>query len=164
MADAARGALDGVTILDLTRVWAGPLATRMLGDLRRERHQGGGHLGAWPEARFGGGCGGLGPLPEQRGRRKAMEPRGDVQQAQPQQAVGHVAARYAGREGQLFERLVSLADVVIENYTPRVMPQLGLGYERLREANPCDRLCVHAGIWLERAIARLRGSRDGART
>jgi crotonobetainyl-CoA:carnitine CoA-transferase CaiB-like acyl-CoA transferase len=41
------------------------------------------------------------------------------------------------REGvELLEQLVRKSDVVIENYTPRVMPQLGLGYERLKELNP----------------------------
>ncbi|WP_238428810.1 CaiB/BaiF CoA-transferase family protein [Frankia nepalensis] len=36
----------------------------------------------------------------------------------------------------LFERLASTADVVVENYTPRVMEQFGLGWDRLREVNP----------------------------
>jgi crotonobetainyl-CoA:carnitine CoA-transferase CaiB-like acyl-CoA transferase len=36
----------------------------------------------------------------------------------------------------VFERLVVTADVVIENYTPRVMEQFGLGWPRLREVNP----------------------------
>jgi crotonobetainyl-CoA:carnitine CoA-transferase CaiB-like acyl-CoA transferase len=35
-----------------------------------------------------------------------------------------------------FERLVAAADVVIENYSPRVMPNLGLGEDRLRACNP----------------------------
>jgi crotonobetainyl-CoA:carnitine CoA-transferase CaiB-like acyl-CoA transferase len=36
----------------------------------------------------------------------------------------------------VFERLVATADLVIENYTPRVMEQFGLGWERLHEVNP----------------------------
>ena len=36
----------------------------------------------------------------------------------------------------MFERLLRTADVVIENYTPRVMEQFGLGWERLHEINP----------------------------
>jgi crotonobetainyl-CoA:carnitine CoA-transferase CaiB-like acyl-CoA transferase len=36
----------------------------------------------------------------------------------------------------VFERLVGTADMVIENYTPRVMEQFGLGWERLHEVNP----------------------------
>jgi crotonobetainyl-CoA:carnitine CoA-transferase CaiB-like acyl-CoA transferase len=37
---------------------------------------------------------------------------------------------------ELFERLVVTADVVIENMTPRVMEQFGLGWDRLHELNP----------------------------
>ena len=36
----------------------------------------------------------------------------------------------------VFERLVETADVLIENYTPRVMDQFGLGWQRLHELNP----------------------------
>jgi crotonobetainyl-CoA:carnitine CoA-transferase CaiB-like acyl-CoA transferase len=35
-----------------------------------------------------------------------------------------------------FERLAATADVLVENYTPRVMEQFGLGWERLHEVNP----------------------------
>lgn len=37
---------------------------------------------------------------------------------------------------RLFERLATHADLVVENYTPRVMDQFGLGWERLHELNP----------------------------
>lgn len=37
---------------------------------------------------------------------------------------------------EVFERLVRSADVLLENYTPRVMDQFGLGWERLHEVNP----------------------------
>ncbi|MEX2031251.1 MAG: CoA transferase, partial [Dehalococcoidia bacterium] len=40
----------------------------------------------------------------------------------------------AGREA--FHLLVANADVVIENFSARAMPSLGLGYEALRDANP----------------------------
>jgi crotonobetainyl-CoA:carnitine CoA-transferase CaiB-like acyl-CoA transferase len=36
----------------------------------------------------------------------------------------------------LFKRLVEKSDIVCENYSPRVMPQLGLAWETLREINP----------------------------
>ena len=39
----------------------------------------------------------------------------------------------AGRE--LFLRLAAVCDVVVENYTPRVMAGFGLAYEQLREVN-----------------------------
>jgi crotonobetainyl-CoA:carnitine CoA-transferase CaiB-like acyl-CoA transferase len=35
-----------------------------------------------------------------------------------------------------FERLATTADVLIENFTPRVMEQFGLGWERLHAVNP----------------------------
>jgi crotonobetainyl-CoA:carnitine CoA-transferase CaiB-like acyl-CoA transferase len=37
---------------------------------------------------------------------------------------------------RLFLELVKRSDAVVQNYSPRVMPQLGLSYERLREVNP----------------------------
>jgi crotonobetainyl-CoA:carnitine CoA-transferase CaiB-like acyl-CoA transferase len=37
---------------------------------------------------------------------------------------------------ELFERLVRTADALVENYTPRVMEQFGLGWDRLHEINP----------------------------
>jgi crotonobetainyl-CoA:carnitine CoA-transferase CaiB-like acyl-CoA transferase len=36
----------------------------------------------------------------------------------------------------VFERLVATADLLVENYTPRVMDQFGLGWDRLHEVNP----------------------------
>jgi crotonobetainyl-CoA:carnitine CoA-transferase CaiB-like acyl-CoA transferase len=36
----------------------------------------------------------------------------------------------------LFERLLPTADALLENYTPRVMDQFGLGWDRVHEVNP----------------------------
>jgi len=37
---------------------------------------------------------------------------------------------------EIFKRLVELSDVVVENYTPRVMDNFGLAYVALRDINP----------------------------
>ena len=37
---------------------------------------------------------------------------------------------------ELAEQLVEWADIVVENYTPRVMPKFGLGWDRVHELNP----------------------------
>jgi crotonobetainyl-CoA:carnitine CoA-transferase CaiB-like acyl-CoA transferase len=37
---------------------------------------------------------------------------------------------------EMFERLLATADVLVENYTPRVMEQFGLGWDRVHEVNP----------------------------
>ncbi len=37
---------------------------------------------------------------------------------------------------EVFERLAGTADVLVENYTPRVMDQFGLGWDRLHGINP----------------------------
>jgi len=48
-----------------------------------------------------------------------------------------VALDLASEEGRTaFQALVKVADVVVENYRPGVMDQLGLGYDTLREINP----------------------------
>ncbi len=38
---------------------------------------------------------------------------------------------------EILKRLVKDADVLIENFSPRLMPGLGLSYETLKEINPC---------------------------
>src|SRR5262249_3776748 len=43
-------------------------------------------------------------------------------------------ARPAGAD--LFKRLVATADIVVENYSPRVLDHFGLGWDDLRAANP----------------------------
>ena len=40
------------------------------------------------------------------------------------------------RGKELYLRLVEQTDIVLENFSPRVMPSLGLGWEQLREVNP----------------------------
>ncbi len=127
--------LDGLRIIDLTRVWAGPLATRVLADLGADV--------VMVEAPWTRG----GPTIDQASVLATAyypdnEP-GDEHWNRigfiNKYAVGKrsVALDLSGPEGQgALAELLSNADVVIENFSPRVMPQLGFGEDRLRELNP----------------------------
>ncbi|MBT4490958.1 MAG: CoA transferase, partial [Rhodospirillaceae bacterium] len=45
----------------------------------------------------------------------------------------------------LVRRLIAIADIVIENYSPRVMPKFGLDYPNLKKINPKIILCSMPG-------------------
>lgn len=117
----SKGPLSGVTVLDLTRVVAGPFCTSWLAD-----------MGATVIKIENPGDGG--------DHSRASEP-----------IVGGVSAWYAALnrtkktvtlnlkdpEGKaLFLELVKKADAVTENFRPGVMDRLGLGYEDLKKVNP----------------------------
>lgn len=131
----ADGPLEGVRILDMTRVWAGPWAGRMLGDLGADVIS--------IEAPFN------------RGPRSVPDAAAFVSHLYPENEVGERPWNRIGgynklhrnrrsvtlnlrdeRGRELFARLVAEADVVVENYSPRVMPQLGFDFEGLRAINP----------------------------
>jgi len=129
-----RAPLDGVRVLDLTNVLAGPFCTFQLallgaevikvevpgtGDLARQ-------LGADPalnQALMGASF-----LAQNAGKRSVT-----INLKHPD-----------GR--RVFERLVMTADVLVENFRPGVMARLGLGYDRL--AALCPRLvyCAISGF------------------
>jgi crotonobetainyl-CoA:carnitine CoA-transferase CaiB-like acyl-CoA transferase len=117
-----RQALEAITILDFSRVLAGPLATMVLGDLgatviKVERPETGDDTRAW------------GP------------PYDDAGQATYFQSVNRnkwSVALDLGDEQHLAHAraLAAGADVVVENFRPGVMARRGLGYEELRTQNP----------------------------
>lgn len=126
------GPLNGIKVLDLTHVWAGPLAVRFLADLgaevvKIEAPYGRGSQ-VFPSQPIGGWLGGeAGDEPWNvnavfnklnRNRRSVCL---DLKQKQ-------------GRE--LLLQLVACADVIIENFSARAMPAMGLGFEVLKQANP----------------------------
>ena len=147
-----RGPLNGVRILDLTHVWAGPLATRFLADLgasvvKVERPTGRGpreYRGATPIGGWIGGEPGAEPW-----NANAVF----VKLQRNKQSLALDLKTDAGREA--FLDLAAVADVVIENFSARAMPALGLDHDRLREANP-SLICVTApgygrsGPWRDR--------------
>jgi crotonobetainyl-CoA:carnitine CoA-transferase CaiB-like acyl-CoA transferase len=105
-------------VLDLGMVWAGPYCGRLLAGLGAEviKVEGPRRMDGTRRGGRGDCAGAFGDL----NRGKAS-------------LVVDLASR-AGRE--LFLRLARRADVVLENYSPRVMPNFGLDYAALARANP----------------------------
>lgn len=127
---AARGApLEGVRVLDLTRLLPGPLATQHLADYGAEVIKVE-DTGAGDYARTMGAMGGETSWFYQVVNRNKQSLRLDLKQAE-------------GRA--LFLRLVETADIVVEGFRPGVMARLGLGYEVLAKHNPRVILCSITG-------------------
>jgi crotonobetainyl-CoA:carnitine CoA-transferase CaiB-like acyl-CoA transferase len=138
MSSKAKKALAGVRIIDLSQVFAGPYATKLLADMGAEV------IRIECAARSGRG----GALPR-------MQPGGDFGASFPNGDTGeHSYNRFAyynevnrnkyaitidlsrPRGVELFKRLAAISDVVVENFSPRVMPNFGLSYAALRDINP----------------------------
>ncbi|MBI2872293.1 MAG: CoA transferase [Chloroflexi bacterium] len=119
--------LSHVRILDLTNVIAGPMATRVLA-----------HLGAQVikvEPPWGRAVGRILAFRPEAGRGRpynAIPSFNEVNRAKLSASLD--LRRTEGK--QLFQALLAISDVVVENYSPRVMPNLGLAYEALRQVRP----------------------------
>jgi crotonobetainyl-CoA:carnitine CoA-transferase CaiB-like acyl-CoA transferase len=104
--------LAGIRVLDLSRVWAGPYGTRYLADYGAEVIKV--ESGKFPERRPNN------PDYAEINRNKRF-----------------ITLNFQLPEGQaLLRRLVARSDVVVENFSPRVMTKYGLNYERLAEVRP----------------------------
>jgi crotonobetainyl-CoA:carnitine CoA-transferase CaiB-like acyl-CoA transferase len=129
---AKSAALEGVRILDFSRVLAGPLATMVLADLgaevvKVERPGGGDDTRAWGPPWDEGGVSTYFQSVNRNKRSLSIDLRSER---------GRREAR----------RLAAEADAVVENFRPGVMESLGLGYESLREANPGIVYCSITGF------------------
>lgn len=101
--------LEGLRVLELTDYWAGPLAGRTLGDLGADVI-----------------------LIE---RASHVPPRTALFDKLNRNKRS-IALDLKSEEGRaVFLELVARSDVVLENFSARIMPSLGLGYEVLRAAN-----------------------------
>lgn len=111
--------LDGVLVLDFSRVLAGPFCTMTLGDL--------GARVIKIEPLSGDEARGMGPFRDEQSLYFASVNRGkesvsvNLKDARIRSAVQALAGR---------------ADVLVENYRPGTMQRLGLGYEHLAARNP----------------------------
>jgi formyl-CoA transferase len=121
MTEGRAGALDGVRVLDLTRVLAGPYCTMFLGDLgaevvKVEQPGVGDDTRGWGPPFAGGESAYF--LCINRNKKS-------------------ITIDFKSRDGvALVRRLAERADVLIENFRPGAMDRLGLGEKELRAANP----------------------------
>jgi crotonobetainyl-CoA:carnitine CoA-transferase CaiB-like acyl-CoA transferase len=125
-------ALGDLVVLDFSRILAGPLATMLLGDygatvIKVERPVTGDDTRAWGPPHDPEGTATY-FLSVNRNKRSVALDLADPAQLETARAL---AAR---------------ADVVVENFRPGVMDRLGLGYERLREADPGLIYCSITGF------------------
>jgi crotonobetainyl-CoA:carnitine CoA-transferase CaiB-like acyl-CoA transferase len=121
MGDAGAAPLEGIRVLDLSRILAGPLATMVLGDLgadvvKVERPGSGDDTRHWGPPFVGEDAAYF--LSVNRNKRS-------------------IAVDLQTPEGaDVVRRLADRSDVLIENFRPGLMTRFGLGLEDLRRANP----------------------------
>lgn len=115
------GALEGVRVLDLTRVLAGPYCTMILGDLGAEIIKVEAPGGS-DDTRYWG--------PPFKGTESAYY----LCANRNKRAITLNLKTEQGRE--VLKKLLLEADVVIENFKSGTMEKWGLGYSRLKELNP----------------------------
>lgn len=119
-------ALENLTVLDLTRVLAGPFCTMMLADMganviKIEVPKGGDDTRSYPPFRA----------------KNLNGERESVYFANINRNKKGITLNLKAPEGkEIFKELVKKADIVVENYRPGVMDKLGLGYDVLKEINP----------------------------
>ncbi|MCY3568009.1 MAG: CoA transferase [Chloroflexi bacterium] len=125
--------LSGLRVIDHGHVWAGPLLGMFLADLGAEVIK----VGA-PHRRSGVSIGGaqapVGSIGGDRGSTSADDPRAFHGLDRGKKSISIHLGDPRGKA--LYLRLVEQSDVVLENFSPRVMPSLGLSYDVLSEVNP----------------------------
>jgi crotonobetainyl-CoA:carnitine CoA-transferase CaiB-like acyl-CoA transferase len=121
MSESAKGPLDGIRVLDLTRVLAGPYCTMFLGDLgaevvKVEQPGSGDDTRGWGPPFAGGESAYF--LSVNRNKKSLTL---DLKSAEGVELLGQLARA---------------ADVLVENFRPGTMERLGCGEKELRALNP----------------------------
>ncbi|MEW5322437.1 CoA transferase [Geobacillus thermoleovorans] len=136
------GALDGVRVLDLSRVLAGPYATMILGDLGADVIKVEAPGGS-DDTRFWG-------PPFQNGM--------SAYYTAVNRNKRSITVNLKSAEGQeTIRRLAETADVLIHNFKTGTMEQWGLGYEALSRLNPRLIYCSITGFGETGPLAQLAG-------
>jgi crotonobetainyl-CoA:carnitine CoA-transferase CaiB-like acyl-CoA transferase len=116
--------LNGIRILDLTMVFSGPIATKILAETGAEviKIESVSHFDAFTRSNL---------YPENEPGEEAWN-KGSIFHSLNVGKRG-ISLNLGVEEGrEIFRRLVLISDVVIENFSPRVMEKWGLGYEDLK--------------------------------
>lgn len=115
-----RGLLDGVVVLDLTRVLAGPYCGILLADM-------GARVIKVENPNGGDDTRKMGPFVNGQ----------SAYYVNFNRSKEGITLNLKAPEGkEIFKQLVRKADIVIENYRPGTMEKLGLGYDVLKQVNP----------------------------
>lgn len=133
------GALQGIRVLDMTRVVAGPYAGQIFGDL-------GADVVKLERPGEGDDCRRVGPP-----WMKDGEGLDTIGESTYYQSVNRnkrcITVDYAQPEGAaLIRQLAAKADVVLENYRTGTLAKYGLGYEDLKAINPRLIYCSLTGF------------------
>ena len=116
----SKGLLDGVVVLDLTRVLAGPYCGMLLADMGATVYKI--------------------EVPGKGDDSRAFGPFKNGESVYymnfNRDKIGCTLNLKAEEGKELFREMVKKADIVIENYRPGTMEKLGLGYEELKKINP----------------------------
>lgn len=131
-------ALEGLRVIDLSQIFAGPYGTKLLADMGAEIIR--------VECAARSGRGGMLPRMRPGGIFGSSFPEGDTGQRSYNRfayynevnrnkfAITLDLTKSFGIE--VFKRLVKISDVLVENFSPRVMANFGLDYPALKQVNP----------------------------
>ena len=141
MAGAMEHALSGIRVLDLSRALAGPSCTRMLAEMGAE-------VIKVESAPSGDMVRGMSKLRNERSLYYIQQNRGKKS----------VCVNLRDPRGMaLVTALVPKVDVVVENFKPGTMAEMGLGYARLREMRQDIILCSISALGQSGPLSHLPG-------
>ena len=136
------GPLQGLTVIELAHIMAGPVCGRMLADMGADVIK-------------------VERVPEGDAARGFAPPLIDGESAafmmMNRNKRGIAVNLKAATGKEIVERLLKDADIVIENYRKGTMERLGLGYEKLRDMNPGLIYCEISGFGRTGPYADLGG-------
>ena len=143
------GLLSGITVIDLTKLLPGPLATRHLAEMGATvlKFEGPAHDGQEDGTRHMGLT---------RADREAGRPSLSFRALNEGKQLGEIDLRSEAGRTALLE-LVRSADLLVEGFRPGVMDKLGLGWATLHALNPKLVMCAISGYGQRSAWAHRAG-------